>query len=300
MKMQGYGDSNMGGTGATTPSLSWMGKAVPINSAVGGAQAADVSNLVTTNLAGERFCLNIGLNDLCVYKDNATKKVFFENFLRHCVAWLALPSRVLASSMITTGTWTATQAATASFGRNTTQQGATIKANVSGDKVFVGYLMQNHANALAAGDVYIDDVLVGSISSDGMTVPINTQNGASTFAFYANACKVFDVAPGTHEVKVVCTTSGKQLYVNFVAGNDQPIRTVRVGNIHRMTAAGYTTYGVTEATTDAYNAIIADVASELGVELIDIHEAIDPATHLADQLHFNNVGHSIVNNLCAP
>jgi lysophospholipase L1-like esterase len=295
MKMQAFGDSITLGTGASPSSQSYMNLMVPINSGVGGAQAADVSNLVVTQSPVPSYILNIGTNDVCVYKDNLVKRQYFEIFLRHCLAWISLPSRVTGRNMTTTGTWSPTQAN--SFGVNTTQIGATAKTTVSGNKIFVGYILQNHPTALSSADVYVDDILVGSISCDGMTVPINTQNNANTFAYYANACKVFEVSAGIHEVKIICTSSGKQLYVNYVVGSDQVASPVKVGNIIKQSSAGYSLYGVNVSTTQAYNGIIENVVSDFSAaELIDNYSYIDPSIHLADNLHPNNAGHLIINS----
>jgi hypothetical protein len=285
--MQFYGDSITAGFSASPSSLSYVSRSTPVNYGVSGYQAADVSNLIITKPDAYNYSLMIGTNDVCVYKNDPTKKQYYEVFLRHCLAWMAFPSKIFAKNMVTTGSWVNTQAN--NFGKNTTEQGATISCNITGEKVFIGYIIQNHQVALSAGDVYIDNILVGTLSCDGITVSMNTQNGST----YANACKVFHVENGNHEVKIVCTTSGKQLYINYVC-SDQPERPVKVANIIKMKDAGYSAYGVSVQTINDYNAIISNVLQDFGAELIDNYSKIEPNIHLADNLHPNNLGHEVI------
>lgn len=286
--MQVFGDSITYGAGASPISKSWVNSSVPTNNGSSGAQAGDLSNSII-NAASDNATIMIGTNDVCVYKDNPAKQQHFAEFLRHCVAWASFPNKLFAKDMAMTGTWINT--AVNSFGKNTTQQGATISGQVTGSNIFVGYIIQNHQVALSAGDVYVDNELVGSLSCDGMTDSMNTQNGAT----YANACKVFKVDYGTHDVRIVCTTSGKQMYINYIC-TDQPENKIKVSNIIKMSTAGYALYGVSEETTDAYNAIIESVLSDFSARLIDNHSSINPLLHLADNLHPNNAGHRVIYN----
>jgi len=287
--MQVFGDSISVGVGASTPSKSWVGLYSPVNSAVSGYQAGDMSNQLASTLTDDNYALAIGTNDVRIYKDNATKKGYFESFLRHCLAWLAYPNRVRARDMTITGAWSNTSVN--SFGRYSLVNGATIKATVTGAKIFVGYIIQNALGAVSTADVYIDGVIVGSISCDGYTVAMNTQNGAT----YANACKVFNVAYGEHLVEIVNTSvNGKYLYVNYVAC-EQSSPAIKVSNIIKMSASAYAALGISQATTDAYNAIINNVLQDFSTVLVDNYSVIDPSIHLtSDGVHPNDLGHSVI------
>lgn len=285
-----FGDSITSGVGASPSTSSWVGLFSPSNQAVSGAQAADLSNKVLTITPAETNLVMIGTNDVRIYRDNATKKDYFEKFLRHSVAWLALPSKLIARNMVTTGTWNNTAAN--SIGRYTTVNGAKLSGVVTGCKLYVGYIIQNASVAVSTADVVVDGVTVGSISCDGYTVSMNTQNGAT----YGHACAVFDVSYGTHNVEIVNTSpNGKYLYVNYIA-NEQLENCIKISNIIKMNTANYTSNGVTLSTTDAYNLIIDNVIADFNCALIDNYSEIDPAIHLGDGVHPNNAGHLIIHN----
>lgn len=287
--MQAFGDSITVGVGANPSSKSWMGLYTPINSAVSGAQAADVSNKVIISEVSDKYSLMVGANDVAVYKNDQVKQGYYATFMRHNLAWLSFPNKVFAKDMTMTGNWINTAAN--SFGKNTTQQGATISTTVIGSKIFIGYIIQSNTVALSRGDVYIDGQLAGMLSCDGLTVSMTTQNGAT----WGNACEVFHVADGTHTVSIVCTTSGKQLYINYICAN-QTETPVKISNIIKMSATGYNTYGISIDTTNTYNSILTNVLTDFSAILIDNYSAIDPTLHLADNLHPNNAGHQIIHN----
>jgi hypothetical protein len=256
------------------------------NNAVSGSQAVEVSNAVLS-WSGDEYNLMFGTNDVRIYKDNATKKGYFKAYLTHVLAWLALPSKLTARNMVATGTWNNTSAN--SIGRYSTVNGSTLSGVVTGCKLYVGYIIQNSSLAVSTADVYVDSVLVGSISCDGYTVAMNTQNGAS----YGHSCAVFDVPYGTHTVEIINTSAnGKYLYVNYIA-NEQVENKIKISNIIKLSSSVYTSLGISSATTDAYNAIIDDVLCHFDCTLIDNHADIDPAIHLTDGVHLDSVGKSI-------
>jgi len=283
------GDSITVGTGASPSSKSWVGLYTPVNIAVSGAQAGDLSNLLQTSAVSDCYSMMIGTNDVRIYKDTA-KKEHFKRFLRCALAWLSSPIRTNARDMTITGTWANTSVN--SFGRYTTANGATIKTTVTGSKIFVGYIIQNSTLAVSTANVFIDGVNVGTISCDGNTNPMNTQNGAT----YAAACDVFCVEAGAHEVEIVNTSpNGKYLYINWVT-TEQTSPAIKISNIIKLGASTYTSLGITSAVTDSYNTIINDVLADFSATLVDNYSDIDPATHLSDGVHPNNAGHLIIHN----
>jgi len=287
--MQTYGDSITVGTGASPSTKSWVGLYTPVNSAVSGSQAAEVSNAVLTANNSD-YAVMIGTNDVRIYKDNVGKQAHFKRFFRGILSALSHPVKTIARNMTATGTWANTSVN--SIGRFTLANGAKLSCTVTGEKIFINYIIQNNSLAVSTADVYIDSVLVGSICCDGNTASMQTQNGLS----YGNGCDVFCVAAGSHLVEIINTSpNGKYLYVNYVS-TDQTETPVKVSNVIKLGASTYTSLGITSATTDAYNTIINDVLTDFSATLIDNHSDIDPAIHLGDGVHPNNAGHLIIHN----
>lgn len=287
--MQTFGDSITVGTGASSTIKSYVGLMTPVNQGVSGEQAGDLSNLIQTNASADRYTVMIGTNDVRIYKDTL-KKEHFRRFFRECLSWLSNPIKVLAKDMVMTGAWANTTVN--SFGRYTLQTGASIKTTVTGSKIFIGTIIQNSASAVSSANVLIDGVLAGTLSCDGYTTIMNTQNGAS----YAAACEVFYAAAGAHLVEIVNTSlTGKYLYINYIA-TEQVSPPVYVSNIIKLSSTVYASLGITSAATDSYNAIIAAVLQDFPAKLINNYSVIDPTIHLADGVHPNNAGHQIIYN----
>ena len=295
-----FGDSHTVGVGASVPAKSWVGLFTPANLAVSGSQAAEVSKAVQASDPDPdaTYTVMVGTNDHRHYKADATKQEYFRQFLRQSLAWLAFPTKCKArdACMSYTGSWGNTSANT--FGKVSTQNGATAEATVSGTAAYVCYILQNHSAALSSANVEIDGVPVGTIGSGASSPAMNTVNGST----YSSACKRFaGLSSGAHDVKVTVTSSGKNLYLDYIAGNSQASTPkMLVSNIIKMSAAGYSTYGTSLANVNAYNAIIGDVLGELStdgadVTLIDNFSDIDPSADLADGVHPNNSGHSKIN-----
>lgn len=286
--MINFGDSITVGVGASQPTKSWVGLLTPINTAVSGSQAAEVANAVQTAPASDLYTFMIGTNDVRIYKDNPTKQQYFKKFLFSALAFVSMPLKLSARSMTATGQWSNTEVN--SFGRVTNKNNASLKATFTGCKVYLSYIIQNHVNATGVGHVYIDGVLVGIISSDGYNVSMTTQNGLS----YASACDVFYTTEGTHEIEIINQSpNGKLLYINWIAV-DQPKPKIYISNIIKLSNSIYAQLGITEQTTNAYNAIIEEVANHFDACLVDNCSCIDPAIHLTDGVHPNNAGHQII------
>jgi lysophospholipase L1-like esterase len=288
--MINFGDSITVGIGASPTLKSWVNLFAPLNQAVSGSQAAEVANAVQTAPVNNLYTFMIGTNDVRVYKNDATKKQYFKKFLMSALAFVAFPVKLTARSMIATGTWANTQVNT--FGRVTTQNGASLKGSFTGNKVFLSYIIQHDVNATGVGNVYIDGVLVGTVSSNGYTVPMNTQNGLS----YASACDVFNTTDGTHEIEIVNQSpNGKILYINWIA-TEQTSPAIYVSNIIKLSSSVYSQLGISQATTESYNAIIDDVLQNFNAVFVDNFNSIDPTLHLPDGVHPNNAGHAIIFN----
>lgn len=289
-----FGDSHTVGVGASTPAKSWLGLMSPVNIAASGAQAAEVSNAVQAITPAPRTrTIMVGTNDHRTYKADAAKQEFFKRFLRQSIAWLTYPDKCKGrdACMSYTGTWSNTAANT--FGKVSTQNGATAQTTVTGQSVYLCYIIQNHSSAQSSAAVEVDGVSVGTVGSYGA---MNTVNGST----FASACARFGgLSSGSHTVKVTVTSSGKNFYLDYISGSDQPTGHILVSNIVRMTATAYSTYGTSVANITAYNGIVSDVVSEFAgdgadVTLIDNYSSVTPADLAADGVHLNDSGHAKV------
>lgn len=286
-----FGDSITAGMSAAPQSMGWVQRFMPINSAVPSAQAADISNYVLGAVIDEnkKYSVFIGANDIYRYGNNGIKKTHFERCLTGAIAWLTFPQKVSGRNMIKSGNWW--NATVNNVGIACSAQGNTAKATVYGDKIYIGYLIQDHPQTTGTADIKIDGVVVGQIncSGAGMTTNLN--------ASWGHAASCFEVAPGEHEIEIIVTSSGSFFYVNWVAGNQQNKAKVFVSNILKWKPNGYLINGFSPSITDDYNNIISNVISKFDeVALVDNHSLIDPAQHLADNVHPNNLGHEIIHN----
>jgi len=188
--MRTFGDSITAGLSASPIANAWVNLFAPVNHAVSAAQAADMANTVQTVTPNidETYYMMIGTNDIYKYKTDALKQGYFKQFLRHALAWVALPEKVTAQSpsMTLTGSWW--NVGVNSFGKACSTNGNTATATVTGDKVFVGFIIQDNALTLGVGKVEIDDVEVGQFACNGAGMV--TVLGAT----YAGAALCFDVA----------------------------------------------------------------------------------------------------------
>lgn len=282
-------------SGASTAGNSMAGMTAGAEqNAISGYKADTLANLVRLQTVDSREVrMMIGTNDVHIHKNDTQEQAWFKEFLMASVAWLLTPTKKLArtaGNFVYTGTWGNTQVNT--FGKYTDQNGASAEASFDGDSVYVFYIIQKAASAIA--DVYVDGNLVGQLNSDG------TIGGSSMYADWAHACHRFaGFGPGAHTVKVV-SRGGVRFYLNGIADADQTgSPKLILSNIAKFSAAYYAAQAISVATTDAYNAKIDEVISEttadgFNVVLVDNYGTIDPATHLKpDGVHWNDAGHLV-------
>ncbi len=291
--MRTFGDSITAGLNANPASSSWVNLFTPVNHAVSASQAADMADVVqnTVPLKNETYTIMVGTNDIYKYKTDTLKQGYFKQFLRHCIAWLSFPNKVTAQSpnITYTGSWW--NVGVNSFGKACSTNGNTATAAVEGNKVFIGFIIQDNVLTFGTADVEIDGIVVGSFACNGtgMTTVLNKT--------YASAAVCFDVPSGQHTVKVTVTSpSGKYFYLNYIAGNNQESPKVLVSNILKWSASGYSSNGLSPSITNDYNNLINIVSSEFSNSvLVDNYSHIDPAIHLSsDGVHPNNAGHAII------
>jgi len=297
MSIKSFGDSITVGNGASQSSKSWVGLFTPENAAASGDGAGDMAKIIQTSHTADptqKYAIMIGTNDARHYKSDTTKQAHYKNFLRSGIVWMTCPTLKKArtsGTAVYTGTWGNT--AGNAFGKVSTQNGATVTETFSGDTLYLGYLIQNAAAAESTAEVRVDGNLVGTVGCRMNGATVGGQN-------YAGACERFSgFGAGSHTVELTVTSpNGKYFYFDFVAGSDDiDSAGVALSNVIEYSAAGYTSFGITSATIDEYNAIIDDMITELSADglnimLVDNHASVDNTTDLADNVHPNNLGHA--------
>lgn len=303
MTFKAFGDSistNTTSSGASPAANSWIGLFTPQTAAVSGNGAGDMAKVIQTSHTAEpsrKYAVMIGTNDARHYKSDAQKQGYFKNFLRSGIVWLTCPTLKKArtsGTAVYTGTWGNT--AGNAFGKVATTNGAKVTETFSGDTLYLGYIIQNSTGADSTAEVRVDGNLVGTV---GCYMNGNTVGGNS----FAGACARFSgLGAGSHTVEITVTSpNGKYFYFDFVAGSDDiDSAGVALSNVIEYSPAGYTSFGITSAIIDQYNAIIDDMISELSADglnivLVDNHASIVNTTDLADTVHPNNAGHAKIN-----
>lgn len=241
------------------------------------------------------FC---GINDVRKYLNNTAQQLIAQNCLRRVLAYLACPQKVFARNMQqTAGQWSDT--AVNNFGLFSTVQSAQLTCEVSGNAIYIGYIVQDNSQVSnGTANVFVDSQLVATISTFGVvdTYLGNTYAGA--------AIRVPLLSVGTHRVDVQVTSSnGQYFYLDWIAGNQQAYYPcVPCADIPLCSAAGYASLpGVTPSLIDQYNSMIYGVQGQavtdgLNVPLLPARSIIDPNTMLdADGIHPNDAGHLALN-----
>jgi hypothetical protein len=303
MTFKAFGDSittNSTSSGASPAANSWIGRFTPVTAAVSGAGAGDMAKTIQTSHSAEpsrKYAVMIGTNDARHYKGDTTKQGYFKNFLRCGIVWLTCPNLKKArtsGTAVYTGSWANTQGN--AFGKTTTANGAKVEETFSGDVLYLGYLAQNSSSTDSVVEVRVDGNLIDTISS---YMNSNTVGGNS----FSGMCNRYaGLGAGAHTVELTVTSAGgKRFYYDFVAGSDDiDSAGVALSNVPEYSPAGYTSFGITSAIIDQYNAIVDDLIADftadgLNIALVDNHASIVNTTDLADSVHPNNAGHAKIN-----
>lgn len=263
------------------------------NHAVSASQAGNQGTVIEgfATSGTDTHLIMVGSNDFRKYIADTTKRSFFERAWMQVVTNLALPSKAVRGSGLTfTGTWT-----NGGSGWNrTTASGAKVSATVSGSTIFIGSTIQNSGTPNGTANIKVDGTVVGTISSNGV--------GCMTFLgvdYFPTGYRISGLGSGPHVVEIECTSSGQYLYVDWIAGIDQPSRPkLFVATLPQMSSARYTTDGTSDALLQSYNTFISGSVTALqtdglDITLVDGYNAVDPATGLdPDGIHFNNTGHA--------
>jgi lysophospholipase L1-like esterase len=305
-----FGDSFSVGTGASNPAttgyLPLLAGAVGwtvTNHGVSGEQVADqIDNVYAENPTNtSRYVYYLGTNDQRIYTAANRQQIFQLGHLA-ALAWLGLPVSqnklpATSASIVYSGTWNASDLF--AIGKKSTVSGSTATATVYGKNVFVGYSAKD-GNA-GQFTITVDGVIHGTYNCYGAG-NIQTNHGQT---YTGQLAAIANLADGPHTVVVTvisATGAGNAVWLDWIAGTGGAISRqgprVFIGNVPRMSAAGYATWGGSDGNVSRFNQMIEQNAAflasmGLNVLLCDVAGIIDPATDLAaDGLHPNDVGHA--------
>lgn len=305
-----YGDSITNGTGASgsaqqyaniiASSRSWT----KTNYSASGDGVAEQATPVFAKVVGDgqQSTLMIGTNDVRTYTTSVPKQEAFKLGHLALAAWLAIPNGKKASGQAGSfsGTWTNATVYGGALAKQSIVPASTATYTTYGTVAYVASLLQN--GIVATYSVSIDGVAKGAFS----TAPGASVTSANGTTYVPALLRFAGLSEGPHTVvvTVVTASASNPVYVLWVAGN-QGARTktgpnVWVGNIPRYSAAGYTTYGGSDAVVAAFNQAIRDNVRMLGADglnvgLVDSAARLNPSTDLTgDGLHPDDSGHDAI------
>lgn len=296
-----YGDSITNGLGISPATQMYRNQIggvlnLPVvNRAVDGDMAGDVSTdtLTFQPLASDKVFMMIGTNDERIYGTSPALRAISMEAIRDAAVIATAPVRTVASAMTLGGTWTATPGF---FGSYTDNAGSTASASICGSTIWFSYVATAWSMGHGVATVTIDGTLVDTVHGDAGGIALATQNHPSTPWFPATK-RYGGLSSGCHTVQITTTVTGQRFYVEWLAGSAQPAGApLYLSNVIRMNAAGYATYGGSDANIASYNSDIAALAAELvgdgrNVTLIDNWSAINPATDMqSDGIHLSAYG----------
>jgi len=309
-----FGDSQTEATYYSNSALRWrsilaasLGQTVTSH-ASGGHQTGDQLPAViakATPGANDKSLFFLGTNHQKLGV-NSTLQGYFIDSLRALILQRALAVKQPAATHGTeAGSWTSVGLVFPSFGKASTATGSTKTFTLSGTTVYLSILVIDTAGDTGTYEVRIDG---GSWQSfNAVAAGITSPNG---YPYNERAHRFAGLSSGSHTIEVK-QTGGTKLYVQWAGGNDQSIKPpVYVGNLVRMSAAGYATFGSSTANVQSYNtdlaAMVAElVADGLNVTLVDLYNALNDTTDLTmvgncsgscqpDGLHISDSGQAKV------
>jgi hypothetical protein len=264
------------------------GTMLAASGATAASQAAAVYG-VTPN-SSDTYRYMIGTNDQRLSGGSANKRANYAAHMACLVGWSALDAkktRTDPSWSFTGSGWT--NSGVYGIGKRSASTGDKATFSFTGTAVRICGIAQNSQNGVAS--VKVDGNVVGSWSFTGV--------GGASIESPGYAPTVFDVAglsAGSHTVEIE-HTSGSYVYLDWWA-SDAPSRSIIVGNTPRMTAAGYATYGGSDANVALFNADLLTVVETLNdvfgatIKIADVNAAVVPASDLlSDGIHLDQSGH---------
>lgn len=315
-----FGDSNAATAyqGVSSLATSWTGvtstqTGLPVyRYAVAGAQAIDqVASIYNAASVGDffsNFTWALGTNDYRLYLGDANKQAAWKKMAMGSLEHLAVPSsaKYFASNAAwaLTGSWTISGAITAG-GTNVQKfasAGATASLTCPTGTTTIVYnsILSTPANGFPGTyTVSIDNVSQGTFSTEptgpvAITGALGGVYGPSGYLFPGLS------ATASHTVKLTWVSG--IVWNNWAAcvgpwSINWP--SVHVPGILKMTAAGYVTFGGSDAFGLAYQTDLLDVVTQLQaaglhVNWSDVRASQNTATGLAaDGIHLNDTGAAV-------
>lgn len=309
--LEAFGDSLTLGTGATTPAT---GGYAPLVAAAKGWTLANhgvnggmcitqqIQIYALSVLPGTISSYLIGPNDERVYGTDPTRFPIYQGALTAQLAWLAIPEAKKVRGQATAaiayaGTW-ADDVATygGTLGRSSTTNGSTATLTLTGRHLFIATRIQD-GNA-GTFTLTVDGALYGSYSCAAPGLIAGNLNYAPSGIVIPN------LSDGVHTVLLTVTSAtaaGNVVWLDWAAGSGG-VRQVAgpycysIG-VPRMSAAGYTAFGGSEATVAEYNRFLRGLCGFLGycglnVIFVDASPYVEPTADISgDGIHPNDQGH---------
>ncbi|MGR6465398.1 hypothetical protein [Rhizobium sp. PAMB 3182] len=313
-RLLAFGDSITTGTGATNRTT--KGYAYLLASQLGAtlsmlgqssAQAVDKCPTLMANQPSvgdystvffgtneQHYCYTDPATDPDADAKNALQRQYFRDCMRaYGVRLVASPKAILpANGAIFSGSVLTSGLVYGSYGLSAT--GAKVVFSATGDKIALGFLRQR--NNTSAFSVKIDDVLKGNYASGGdvrteLNSGAGTQHALMSFVYSG-------LGAGVHSIEITATHAAGAGHLVF------PIFSVELDDADKQVAfinvplgACYTNGG-NDANTDAYNAEIAGLVSELqgyglDARLIDVRSVFS-LSDMYDCHHPNDAGHQLI------
>jgi hypothetical protein len=262
----------------------------------------------TTVSAGQRFTAQIGQNDMRIYQLDTTKQNEFQQALSSTLAWLGLVGEDVSKYRAASGHWTYSGSGWASashYGSATDKcsahAGDTASIAMTGTTLYLSMLLQvSNASTFA---VSIDGARQGTYSATATATSYHGHTYSPGFLRYTGLSNT------AHTVLItVASASGGDglcvLWAGAPAGNGgQVVPAIALGNVLDMTSAAYTALGGSDTAVANYNSTIANVASNLigdGLNIVPVDltavysPTASPSEVQADGLHPNEYGNAII------
>lgn len=306
--LESFGDSIVKGEAVTNPFPALVATDqgwTQTNRGINSAETHDAAKPLYATAIGdtENVIVACGINNMRVSAGAAAKLKYFQESHAALVAFAAIPDskKLMATdaAITYTGTWASNDTyANGVDNKYSITQGDAASFTVSGSVIYIGLTMVETKTGQAK--VTVDGVDKGTYScaAPGITTTLGQ-------AFGPKLVRIVLPQGGRHDVTLTITSAtgaNNNVFVDWVAGNEDAAGSkVYVGNITYMNAAGYVTYGGSEAYTDTYNLAIYENCALLAndglyVHVVDVNSVIDPLTDLADNIHPTQAGYNKIAN----
>jgi hypothetical protein len=306
-----FGDSVTYGIGASVPGNAYIpllvaasGLTVANHGIVAQLSADQAAYVYAKTVTAASISTLLFVNDE-LYYSTAQQRDAYRQILLGEMSWLAIPA---AQKILGTDTAHITYAGTwlteiiYHLGKCSTTNGSTATVSVTGSAIVIGSIAFSlGSNTAGTFTLSVDGTVVGTYPSEftgSITTPFNL-----SYAPYGIVIRGLSNTAHTVVITVTSPTAGNNpVYLNWIAGIDESVPQVGayvyMANTFRQKAAGYISFGGSDANVALCNTLLAeDVAllasMGLNVSLVDLESLIDPAVDLiSDGLHPNDLGHA--------